>query len=199
MAGFHLYLPPLRNKKAMEHKKTETPEEKDTQSVNADTSADMPVQEAAEEAKLVDDVASKLKEINEKYTRLYAEYDNYRRRTAKEKIELIKSGGEDVILSVLPVLDDMERAIAHHKDSADHKPLQEGLELICQKMNKILTAKGVAPMGEKGEVFNPDLHEAITNLPAGTDDMKGKIMEVVEKGYTLNGKVIRHAKVVVGS
>lgn len=183
----------------MEHKKTETPEEKDTQSVNADTSADMPVQEAAEEAKLVDDVASKLKEINEKYTRLYAEYDNYRRRTAKEKIELIKSGGEDVILSVLPVLDDMERAIAHHKDSADHKPLQEGLELICQKMNKILTAKGVAPMGEKGEVFNPDLHEAITNLPAGTDDMKGKIMEVVEKGYTLNGKVIRHAKVVVGS
>jgi molecular chaperone GrpE len=179
----------------MESKKTETPEEKEIP-------GEMPEQEASEmkeEAKLVGDIESKLKEINEKYTRLYAEYDNYRRRTAKEKIELIKSGGEDIILSVLPVLDDMERAIAHHKETDDHKPLQEGLELICQKMNKILTAKGVAPMGEKGEVFNPDLHEAITNLPAPSEDMKGKITEVVEKGYTLNGKVIRHAKVVVGS
>jgi len=179
----------------MKENKPEIPEEEQA----ADANATQETNDIKEEARLVDDIGTKLKEINEKYTRLYAEYDNYRRRTAKEKIELIKSGGEDVIISVLPVLDDMERALAHHKDTDDHKPLQEGLELICQKMVKILTARGVKPMGEKGEVFNPDLHEAITNLPAPSNDMKGKIMEVVEKGYTLNDKVIRHAKVVVGN
>ncbi len=154
-------------------------------------------EEQKEEAKLVGDIESKLKELNDKYTRLYAEYDNYRRRTAKEKLELITSGGEEAILSFLPIVDDMERAIAHHKENEGHKAMKEGLELIYQKMVKILTAKGVKPMGEKGEVFNPDLHEAITHMPA--DGFKGKIFDVVEKGYTLNEKVIRHAKVVVGS
>ena len=126
----------------MESKKVETPEDKDTQGINPEAEASaQEASEIKEEAKLVDDIAGKLKEINEKYTRLYAEYDNYRRRTAKEKIELIKSGGEDVILSVLPILDDMERAIAHHKDSKDHKPLWhlwvkkvKLLTLICMKL-----------------------------------------------------------------
>ena len=153
--------------------------------------------EQKEETKLVDDIEAKIKELNDKYTRLYAEYDNYRRRTAKEKIELITSGGVDAILSFLPIVDDMERALAHHKDKDEHKAVKEGLELIYQKMVKILTAKGVKPMGEKGETFDPDLHEAISHMPV--DGMKGKIAEVVEKGYTLNEKVIRHAKVVVGS
>lgn len=140
-----------------------------------------------------------VKELNEKYLRLYAEFDNFRRRTQKEKADLIKFGGEEIILSILPVIDDMERALAHHKDAKDHKPLQEGLDLILQKTQKILTSKGVQAMEPKGEVFDPELHDAITNIPANSEDMKGKVAEVVEKGYTLNGKVIRHAKVVVAN
>jgi molecular chaperone GrpE len=140
-----------------------------------------------------------VKELNEKYLRLYAEFDNFRRRTQKEKADLIKYGGEETILSILPIVDDMERALAHHKDAKDHKPLQEGLDLILQKTKKILTSKGVEPMEPKGETFDPELHDAITNIPATSEDMKGKVAEVVEKGYTLNGKVIRHAKVVVAN
>lgn len=164
------------------------------EAVSPDNEAAEAAKEQKEEAKLVDDIEAKLKELNDKYTRLYAEYDNYRRRTAKEKLELIESGGKDVILSFLPIVDDMERAIAHHKDDAG---IKEGLELVYQKLIKILTAKGVKAMGEKGEVFNPDLHEAITHMQV--EGMKGKIVDVVEKGYTINDKVIRHAKVVVGS
>lgn len=140
-----------------------------------------------------------VKELNEKYVRLYAEFENFRRRTQKEKADLIKYGGEEIILSILPVLDDMERALAHHKDAKDHKPLQEGLDLILQKTKNILTSKGVQAMEPKGEVFDPEFHDAITNIPATSEDMKGKVAEVVEKGYLLNGKVIRHAKVVVAN
>jgi molecular chaperone GrpE len=140
-----------------------------------------------------------VKELNEKYVRLYAEYDNFRRRTQKEKGDMIKYAGEEIIVSILPIVDDMERAISHHKDSKDHKPLHEGLDLIYQKLKKTLTAKGVESMDPKGEVFNPDLQDAITNIPAATENLKGTIADVVEKGYTLNGKVIRHAKVVVAN
>jgi len=140
-----------------------------------------------------------VKEQNEKYLRLYAEFDNFRRRTQKEKADLIKYGGEETILSMLPIVDDMERALAHHKDAKDHKPLQEGLDLILQKTKKILTSRGVEAMEPKGEAFDPELHDAITNIPAASEDMKGKVAEVVEKGYMLNGKVIRHAKVVVAN
>ncbi len=174
----------------MEDKKIESEEALNPQ----EESVEKITEDPKEEAKIVVDIETKLKELNDKYTRLYAEYDNYRRRTAKEKLDLITSGGEDAIVSFLPVVDDIERAIAHHKDE---KAVKEGLELIYQKLIKTLTAKGVKPMGEKGEVFNPDLHEAITHMPA--EGMKGKIFDVVEKGYTLNEKVIRHAKVVVGS
>ena len=140
-----------------------------------------------------------VKELNEKYLRLYAEFDNFRRRTQKEKADLIKYGGEEIILSILPVVDDMERALAHHKDSKDHKPLQEGLDLICQKLKNTLSSKGIVPMEPKGETFDPELHDAITNVQAESEGMKGKVAEVVEKGYSLNGKVIRHAKVVVAN
>lgn len=140
-----------------------------------------------------------VKELNEKYLRLYAEFDNFRRRTQKEKADLIKYGGEEIILSLLPIVDDMERALAHHKDAKDHKPLQEGLDLILQKTQKILSSKGIQAMDPKGEAFDPELHDAITNIPATSEDMKGKVADVIEKGYTLNGKVIRHAKVVVAN
>jgi len=155
--------------------------------------------ETADASEVIAKFETLVKEQNEKYVRLYAEFDNFRRRTLKEKADLIKYGGEEIILSILPVLDDMERALAHHKEAKDHKPLQEGLDLISQKLRTILTAKGVQPMEPKGEVFDPELHDAITNIPATSDEMKGKVAEVVEKGYLLNGKVIRHAKVVVAN
>jgi len=169
----------------MKDKKTETPEEKDINEAQA-------AAEVKEETQPLTD-AEKLKEATDKYTRLYAEYDNFRRRTAKEKIDLIKFGGEETILSFLAVADDLERALAHHKEGE----AKEGLELIYQKMVKILTAKNVVAFGAKGETFDADIHEAITSMPS--EEFKGKIFDVVEKGYKLNDKVIRHAKVVVGS
>lgn len=145
------------------------------------------------------DSEAKLKEANDKYTRLYAEYDNFRKRTAREKIDWIKSAGEEVILKVLPVLDDMERAISHNKSVNDPELLKQGLEIIHQKFKNILSNKGIEPMEAKGKPFDPELHDAITNIAAATEDLKGKVIEEVEKGYMMNGKVIRHAKVVVGS
>ena len=177
----------------MKDKKTETPEEKEPNGI----SAEQETADIKEEAKIVEDIGSKLKELNDKYTRLFAEYDNYGKRTAKEKLDLINFAGEETILSFLPVVDDIERAISHHKGKPEEKSIQEGLELIYQKMVKILTAKNVTAFGAKGEAFDADIHEAITSMPS--EELKGKIVDVVEKGYKLNDKVIRHAKVVVGS
>lgn len=182
-----------------EHEKPEN-QENTTDQAAANESSD--VNEGNENltaSEIVAKFEALVKELNEKYLRLYAEFENFRRRTQKEKADLIKYGGEEVILSILPVVDDMERALAHHKDAKDHKPLQEGLDLILQKTKNILTSKGVQPMEPKGESFDPELHDAITNIPATSEDMKGKVAEVVEKGYFLNGKVIRHAKVVVAN
>jgi molecular chaperone GrpE len=186
----------------MGKKETEHPEKQENITDEATANQAGDTNEGAETLNASEVVAkfeALVKELNEKYLRLYAEFDNFRRRTQKEKADLIKYGGEDIILSILPIVDDMERALAHHKDAKDHKPLQEGLDLILQKTKTILTSKGVQPMEPKGEPFDPELHDAITNIPATSDDMKGKVAEVVEKGYSLNGKVIRHAKVVVAN
>jgi molecular chaperone GrpE len=144
---------------------------------------------------------ARYKEVNDKYLRLYAEYDNFRRRTAKEKIDMIMSAGVDVVLSFLPVLDDLERALSHHKDKEndDDKSLIEGLEVICKKLKKVLDAKGIKEMEAQGVVFDPELHDALSNVQAPKHELKGKVLDVVEKGYMMNNKVIRHAKVVVGS
>ena len=191
----------------MSKKEQENPEEQENitdSTAGSDTSES---NENLEPAEIVAKYEALVKELNEKYIRLFAEFDNFRRRTQKEKADLIKYGGEEIILSILPVIDDMERALAHHKGAKDsaptssdkHKPLMEGLDLILQKTKKILTSKGVEAMEPKGEVFDPELHDAITNIPATSEDMKGKVAEVIEKGYSLNGKVIRHAKVVVAN
>ncbi len=181
----------------MSKKETEKPESQENDSEQSSNPAE--ATEAVNPAEVVAKFETLVKELNEKYLRLYAEFDNFRRRTQKEKADLIKYGGEEIILSILPVVDDMERALAHHKDTDDHKPLQEGLDLICQKLKTILTSKGVQAMEPNGETFDPELHDAITNIPAASPDMKGKVAEVVEKGYSLNGKVIRHAKVIVAN
>ncbi|HMI65721.1 MAG TPA: nucleotide exchange factor GrpE [Cyclobacteriaceae bacterium] len=139
-----------------------------------------------------------LTEAKDKYLRLYAEFDNYRRRTAKEKIEMIQSANENLINLLLPVIDDFERAEKSFKHKNDKGA--EGFFLIQSKFKKILETCGVGLMETKvGSDFNPDLHDAITQVPAPEEDLKGKIVDVVEKGYTLNDKVIRHAKVVVGN
>ncbi len=142
---------------------------------------------------------AKVDELNDKYIRLYSEFDNYRKRTIKEKSDLHKTAGEDIFKILLPVLDDFERAIGSMKEAKDINALKEGVELIYSKLKNSLQQKGLAPMESKGEAFDADIHEAITNVPAPTEDLKGKVVEEVEKGYSLNGKVIRYAKVIVGS
>ena len=138
-----------------------------------------------------------LKEANDKYLRLYAEFDNYRRRTTKERQEQLLTAGKDVIVSMLPVLDDFERALKAMETATDVIPVKEGVALVQNKLKHILSAKGLKEMNTKGEPFDAEVHEAITNIPAG-DDQKGKVVDELEKGYLLNDKVIRFAKVVVG-
>lgn len=144
------------------------------------------------------ELQAKVNELNDKYLRLYAEYDNYRRRTAKESIELQATAGKDIIVSVLGVLDDFDRAQKSMETAKEIGAVKEGIQLIHNKLKNALQNKGLEEMKSVGEEFNSDLHEAITNIPAPSEEMKGKVVDEVEKGYYLNGKVIRFARVVVG-
>lgn len=139
----------------------------------------------------------KLAELNDKFLRLYSEFENFKKRTVREKMDFFKFAGEEVITAMLPVLDDLERALKAGKSSSD-KTFVEGIQLIHHKFLNSLKQKGVEEINTEKEIFNTDIHEAITNIPAPSEDLKGKVVECVEKGYYLNGKVIRFAKVVVG-
>ena len=142
----------------------------------------------------------KFTELNDKHLRLHAEFENFKRRTAKERIELYKTAGEDVLITLLPILDDFERAIKAKTDAGEELKEDEGVLLIYNKMKSSLEQKGLKTMEDCiGQELNTDFHEAITNIPAPTDNMKGKIIDVIEKGYFLNEKVIRFAKVVVAN
>ncbi|MEO0311793.1 MAG: hypothetical protein RIQ89_1450 [Bacteroidota bacterium] len=140
-------------------------------------------------------------EQKDKFLRLFSEFENYKRRTTKEKLELLKSGGEDVFKIILPIIDDMERAISSLENVDDPALLsaKEGILLIYQKLLNSASAKGLSPMQAKGTPFNPDLHEALSNMPVTDDGQKGMVVEELEKGYYLNDKVIRYAKVIVGA
>lgn len=139
-------------------------------------------------------------ELNDKYLRLYSDFDNYRKRTLKEKIEQSRFAGEELIVKLLPILDDIDRAIHSAEAVKDvDQALKEGIVLIYNKLLSILQQQGLEPMRAMGEVFDTDFHEAITNIPAPEADQKGRILDVVQKGFLLHGKVIRYAKVVVGS
>lgn len=143
---------------------------------------------------------AEITQLNDKYLRLYSEFDNYRKRTIKEKVELSKTASTDIILSILPVLDDFERAINAFEISAESTDaLKHGIILIFGKFITILSQQGLQQMKTVGEDFNTDFHEAITNIPASDPEQKGKVVDEVEKGYILNGKVIRYAKVVVAN
>ncbi len=138
------------------------------------------------------------KELKDKHMRLYAEFENFRRRTQKEKLDLMVSGGVDIVKSLLPILDDYERGNKALAESTDVEEIKKGQELIQQKLMNILDGKGLKPMESTiGQVFDTDFHEAITQFPAQDDSMKGKVMDQVETGYTFNEKVLRYAKVVV--
>ncbi len=151
-----------------------------------------------EELDPVEELKQQLAEQKEKYLRLFADFDNYKKRTAKERIELLNTAGKDIILSVIPVIDDFERAIAGAENAKDVDSVKEGMLLIKNKMFSVLQQRGLKQMESKGQDFDAERHEAITEIPAPSEDMKGKVIDEVEKGYTMNDKIIRYAKVVVG-
>ena len=159
-------------------------------------------EEAAEKEMTAEDklaaAESKIAELQDKYLRQVAEFDNYRKRTIKEKADLILNGAEKTITAILPVLDDMERALTNMDKMEDVAAVKEGMDLIFQKFVKILGEQGVKRIETENADFNTDLHEAIAQVPAPSDEMKGKVIDCVKTGYTLNDKVIRHSQVAVG-
>lgn len=144
------------------------------------------------------ELAVEAAEWKDKFIRLQAEFDNYRKRTLKEKMELIESGGKDLMKSLLVVLDDFDRAQEALASSDNIEALREGVELIHTKLCKVLTDKGLSPIESTGKDFDTDYHEAVTKIPAPSDELKGKVVDTIEKGYTLKDKVIRYSKVVIG-
>jgi molecular chaperone GrpE len=152
----------------------------------------------AEEVATEPTMEDKYAELNDKFVRLYSEFDNYRKRTNKEKLDLISTASAGVIKDLVSILDDFERAIANNETAEDIQVVKEGFQLIFNKFKNTLETKGLKQMVAKGETFDSELHEAIANIPAPTDELKGKIVDDVEKGYYLHDKVIRYAKVVVG-
>ncbi|MCX7862153.1 MAG: nucleotide exchange factor GrpE [Bacteroidales bacterium] len=143
-------------------------------------------------------MTEKYNELNDKYLRLAAEFDNYKKRTLKEKTELLKYGSEGVITQLVNILDDFERAYTSIKESSNIDSLKQGVELINNKFQEFLKQQGVKEIEAKNNEFNTDFHEAITRIPAQNDELKGKVIDVIQKGYMLHDKVIRFAKVVVG-
>ncbi len=157
----------------------------------------IPDEKAILEAK-VTELEGSVKDMNDKYLRLSAEFDNYRKRTLRERMELTKTASESVLISVLPVIDDFERAMQSIEQGLDFEATKEGILLIYNKFNEFSKQNGITEIDAVGQVFDTDLHEALTKIPAPTEDFKGKIVHVIQKGYYLNDKVIRFAKVVVG-
>lgn len=170
------------------------------ENTNAETAETQPETQPKEES-IEDKLAAaeaKIAELQDKYLRQVAEFDNYRKRTIKEKAELILNGAEKTVTAILPVLDDLERALKNMDKMEDLDAVKKGVDLIYQKFVKVLGDQGVKKIDTENADFNIDLHEAIAQVPAPSDEMKGKVIDCVKSGYTLNEKVIRHAQVAVG-
>ncbi len=174
---------------------TENPEEN---TATENTTEESTEKEQEEEKDPLTVANEQIDELKDKYLRTVAEFDNYRKRTLKEKAELILNGGEKTITAILPVLDDMERAIANGEKTEDPQVLREGIQLIFAKFQKTLEGLGVSKIETAEADFNTDVHDAIAMVPGMGDDKKGKVLDCVQTGYKLNDKVIRHAKVAVG-
>ena len=173
----------------------ETDKEAESEEVETEEAAE---EEEAEEKDPLEKAQDEIAELKDKWLRSVAEFENYRKRTLKERAELILNGGEKFITAILPILDDMERAIENGKKTDDPDVLREGIELIYQKFMKTLEAQGVRKIEALDADFNTDVHEAVAMVPGMGDDKKGKVIDCLQKGYQLNDKVIRHAKVAVG-
>lgn len=145
-----------------------------------------------------EELQAKADELQDKYLRLFAEFDNYKKRTIKEKMDLMATAAKSTMSALLPVLDDFDRAKHNAEREDSTEPFSEGVSLVYQKLHNILAQKGLEAMDSTGELFDPELHEAITEIPAPTGEMKGKVVDTIEKGYKLKDTIIRHAKVVVG-
>lgn len=184
-------------------KKNKHSEEAEIKEVNqeVENSETPEVEQADDNASTIDELAlmtQKCEELNDKNLRLMAEFDNYRKRTLKERIDLIKTAGESLLVNMLPLVDDFERAQKAMETSEDVQAVKDGVDLIYNKFIAFLLQNGVKAIPTENEDFNTDIHEAITTFPAPTEDLKGKIIDCASKGYTLNEKVIRFSKVVVG-
>lgn len=175
------------NQSAIKDDETQSMSENDNNENNQDLNS---------EAERLNVVEEELKQLKDNYIRKVAEFENYKKRTLKEKTELILNGSEKTVIAILPILDDFERAISDKSD--DPKAIKEGMQLIFNKFNKILESIGVNKIETEGKDFDVDYHEAVAMLPTPDDDKKGKVIDCVQTGYTLNNKVIRHAKVAVG-
>ena len=187
-----------QNSSSQEEEALKSQEEK-VEEPQAATSAETEEKETAEaqQAKELAEAQQALADMKDKYLRTAAEFDNYRKRTIKEKAELIKNGGEKTISAILPVIDDFERAISNIDKTDDREAVRQGIELIYQKFLKTLSQQGLEKMEPVGQTFDTDFHEAIALVPAAEEGQKGKVIDCVQTGYKLNDKVIRHAKVVV--
>lgn len=174
----------------------ETPEQADEMQENSTTDEETEATERTDSEKLAE-AEAKIAELQDKYLRQVAEFDNYRKRTLKEKAELILNGAEKTVVAILPILDDFERALKNMTTATEVEAVKEGVDLIHQKFMRTLETQGVKVIETKEADFNTDMHEAISQIAAPNDDMKGKVIDCVQTGYTLNDKVIRHAKVVV--
>ncbi|GAA4281224.1 nucleotide exchange factor GrpE [Gaetbulibacter aestuarii] len=190
-----------KNKDKQQELDQEQFESAETQTVDAsdEKSKASSKKEDHSEEDVQEKLQSELKQEKDKFLRLFAEFENYKRRTAKERIELFSTASEDVMKTLLPVVDDFERALTHLKGAEGADELEKGVDLIYQKLLKTLEQKGLKAIEvASGDVFDADKHEAVTQIPAPSDDMKGKIIDVIEKGYKLGDKIIRFPKVVIG-
>ena len=177
---------------------TDKEAETEAQADNAAETADKATEEEAEEADPLEKAQKEIEELKTQLLYKVAEFENYRKRTLKERAELILNGGEKFITSILPILDDMERAIDNGAKTDDPEVLREGMTLIHQKFMKTLEGQGVSKIETQDADFDTDLHEAVAMVPGMGDDKKGKVIDCLQQGYKLNDKVIRHAKVAVG-
>jgi len=180
-----------------EEKEQSIEEQQDAQTVE-DNNEEQEQPTETVESDPMEELKQEVGEWKDKYMRLHAEFDNFRKRTQRERVELLGSASAGVLKQMLPTLDDLDRAIQANQNNEDLDAVKEGFELIANKMLKTLEAQGLKPMDAKGKPFDVDHHEAITKFPAPTEDMKGKVVDVTERGYFLNDKVLRYAKVVVG-
>ncbi|GGZ23348.1 protein GrpE [Echinicola pacifica] len=183
-----------------ENKQAETAFDENAEQSSSTNEEQVNAEASSEEPSAEEKYKAEAQEMKDKYLRLYSEFENYRRRTSKERLDLIKTASEDVLRDLIPVVDDFERAIRAEEQASGQEKALEGSLLIYNKLYKMLEAKGLKAMEDLiGKDFDADTQEAITQIPAPSEEMKGKVIDVVEKGYTLGDKVVRYAKVVIGS